>query len=212
MTLEAQINIDFAPEEHAYRVDGRKVSSVTSILKSEGFIDTRWYKPSGTSRGEMVHQGTEAIDRGHLTIAQFPPSEIIPYLKAWQSFKADIGVSEFVIIELPIGSKVMEYGGIPDRVAVINGEYWLLDIKSGAHELWHGHQLAAYKIALEETFGLKVAKRRVVHLKKTGKYSICGEDKKIGSFDLPVWEQQWIAIATARLIKQRYAKIKPETV
>jgi len=206
----AAMKIDFDQETHTYRVDGRKVDSVTQILKQEGFIDSRWYKPSGTNRGSMVHELTEQMDRGTLKADHLHGSEVYPYLLAWEKFKEDIGCITFINVEYPVATG--NYAGTLDRIAVVNHENWLIDIKTGSHELWHGLQLAAYEMAIKATMGIEIDKRRVVHLKNTGKYSICSKDRKIGDYDSTKWMQIWASIINARWYKQQYAKIKPGAI
>jgi len=105
---ETAFKIDFDARDHSYRVDGKRMDSVTQVLKYEGFIDTRWYKPSGTARGTLVHQGTEAIDRGDLRADDFAGQEIYMYLKAWESFVSDSALT-MLHIERSVGSKKYEY-------------------------------------------------------------------------------------------------------
>lgn len=201
------MKIDFYADTHEYRVDGRRVSSVTQILKQEGFIDSRWYQPSGTNRGSMVHELTEQMDKGTLKADHLSGSEVYPYLAAWEKFKEDIGNFSFINIEDPVATEL--YAGIPDRIAVINHKNWLIDIKTGQHELWHGLQLAAYEMGINNTFDIPIDKRRVVHLKANGKYSICDKDKRVGAYDDSIWKTMWTALLQSRVYKQQYAKIKP---
>lgn len=197
-------DIVFDPYGHTYFCEGQMFDSVTTILKEEGFIDDRWYQKSGTERGSAVHEATAAIDRGDLTAADFQGTEIYPYLEAWELFKIDTGFKP-IIIEKPMVNTSLMYAGTLDRFGTWNeGTKIILDIKTGAHELWHGLQLAAYS-AFQELEGFE--DRRIVHLKKTGKYSVCYKDKKIGHYDRPEWDEIWKVIVLSRLYKKRHTKV-----
>jgi hypothetical protein len=203
---ETAFKIDFDARDHSYRVDGKRMDSVTQVLKYEGFIDTRWYKPSGTARGTLVHQGTEAIDRGDLRADDFAGQEIYMYLKAWESFVSDSALT-MLHIERSVGSKKYEYCGTIDRLASNMEGTWLIDIKSGKQELWHGLQLAAYAQAVEETLGITVSHRRVVRLRNNGRYSVDREHKEIGLYDMQIWDEIWTTLVKGRKYKRRWAKV-----
>lgn len=196
--------IIFDPISHTYTVDDQRLDSVTTILKEEGFIDDTWYQKSGTDRGSAVHEATAAIDRGDLTAADFEGTEIYPYLEAWELFKIDTGfIPE--IIEQPMVNTTLMYAGTLDRFGTWNDDTKIIiDIKSGAHELWHGLQLAAYS-AFPDLKG--VENRRVVRLKKTGKYAVDYKDKAIGHYDHKSWDEVWRVLVLSRLYKKRYCKV-----
>jgi hypothetical protein len=202
---EGNIKIDFDPRSHSYHLNGKKMDSVTQILKDEGFIDDRWYKLSGTVRGTSVHQGADAIDSGHMTAEDFYGQEIYMYLKAWEQFLLDSKL-KITHIELPVGSKRYQYCGTLDRLASNDKRIWLIDIKSGKSELWHGLQLAAYAQAVEETLGIEVSNRRIVSLKGNGKYSVENGHKEIGMYDMQTWDEIWITLVKSRMYKRRWGR------
>lgn len=200
------MNIEFSEQDHTYRLNGNPADSVTTILKEEGYIDDTWFRPEATERGTHIHQATELLDAGVMELEDFEGSEILPYLQAWESFKRDSGY-RVVKTETLVGNPGMGYAGTLDRLMATPDEAEIMvDLKSGAHELWHGLQLAAYRLAFIETFGYDVAGVRVVHLKKNGKYSICDEDKDVGKYDSTIWDSHWKTIMSARNLRKRYGK------
>jgi len=200
------MNIEFFENDHTYRLNGNPVDSVTTILKEEGYIDDTWFRPEATERGTHIHQATELIDAGTLDLTDFEGEEIFPYLTAWVQFKKESGY-KVLESELFVGSPLMGYAGTTDRLMETPAEErMIVDLKSGAHELWHGLQLVAYRMAFIETFGYDVRGVRVVHLKKTGKYSICDEDKDVGKYDSTIWDSHWKTIMSARNLRKRYGK------
>jgi len=68
-------------------------------------------------------------------------------------------------VELVVCEPKLGYAGRLDRVAVINGHRFILDIKTGEKQPWHRLQLGAYFIAYK-----KAEKIASVHILKTGKY------------------------------------------
>lgn len=198
------MNIEFFEEDYSYRLDGEPVDHVTNILREEGFIDDTWFTPTAMERGTHIHEGTELLDLKALELSDFEGTDIYPYLEAWERFKTESGYTN-IKIEVPVGSKRCGYAGRIDRVMESKaGEEFIIDIKSGGHSLWHGLQLAAYRIAFIDTFGYNVNGVRVIHLKKTGKYSICDGDKSIGKYDESVWESHWITIISARALRKQF--------
>ena len=133
--------VEFIADGHIYtdaRVDGvgRLYPSVTTILKAEGFIDTRFYDDWSRDRGSMIHLATAYDDAGELDEENLDPV-ILPYLKAWRRFRKESGfVPEQ--IEPPMMSTAYKYAGTPDRIGELPGR-----IKRAAVEL---HDDGTYKL------------------------------------------------------------------
>lgn len=134
--------IEFNPETHEYRVDGEVYPSVTQILKAVGLIDARWYKESGRLRGEAVHEVTALIDRGVIDAYADFDEEIAGFVQAWVAFREEMGARP-IYIEEPRYS-LRGFAGTLDRVMEAQGDQWLIDLKTGKPEDWHGIQLSAY--------------------------------------------------------------------
>jgi hypothetical protein len=133
--------VEFIADGHIYtdaRVDGigRLYPSVTTILKAEGFIDTRFYDDWSRDRGSMIHLATAYDDRNELDEENLDPV-IRPYLEAWQKFRRESGFIPEKI-EVPGMSTVYRYAGTPDRIGELPGK-----IKRAAVEL---HDDGTYKL------------------------------------------------------------------
>lgn len=165
---------DFDEETHTYRVDGREVPSVTTVLKAAGIghTDTEGsYRipdevmDAARDRGNDIHLACEYLDRGGVDADwdDGEPPEWWPYLEAYECFKEDVG---FVpdLIEQAVYCSGHDYAGTIDRAGWIGDERVVLDLKSGGGGLkaWHPVQLAAYAYALR---GERWPLRMVLELK-----------------------------------------------
>ena len=165
--------LEFDPVEHKYTVDGNTLISVTTLLKSVGIIDDRWYKPSGTNRGTRVHKVTEEYDKGELDIFGIE-DDVFPYIQAWIDFKKTYK-PEFTAIEKAMYHPLYGYAGTVDRVAKIAGETWILDLKSGTKEKWHNLQLILYGMIYEHEFNVR-PRLGCVYLTKKFKHTLIEYD------------------------------------
>ncbi len=119
-----------------YLVDGVPTPSVTEILAAVGITSSRFYKPGAAERGTAVHKMLEDYD-----VLGIPGEGL--FFEAYRSFlsRAEpkiIAIERFVFVEDP------RYGGTLDRVMEIDGEIYVVDIKTGWPASWHEIQLAAY--------------------------------------------------------------------
>lgn len=178
-------------DDHVYWLDGVSYPSVTTVLKEVGLVNSDWYAPTGTTRGTAVHEMTELIDQWVLE-SHHAEEELRGYLQAYETFLSDFKPTwhsrevSFVNPEDGVGGTVDCVGtlgtGDPDE------SLWVIDIKTGSHERHHGVQLEAYRRGL----GLE-AKKAILLLKKTGKYSFFTKHKTIGDFNNDgIWERLWL--------------------
>lgn len=198
-------DIAFNQENHIYHYRDKKLDSVTQILKSEGFVDDRWYTEESSDRGGFVHEAAAAIDYGDLSPEDFT-GELAGYIQAWQTFKRDTDFIPY-IIERRVVNPDLEYAGTIDRIGKWkNGSSILIDIKTGNKTFPHGLQLAAYYEAGRKTIQSfpKNIVRRLVILKKNGDWKIERQDPKLGEYDSQIWNDIWKAVCTARVYKKRY--------
>lgn len=174
--MPAVIVPDFDAEAHVYRVDGRIVPGVTTILKAagighsdttdEGFQISDDVMEAARDRGTDIHYACELLDRGDLDWDSLD-EEIESFVIGYQNWKAETG---FVadMIEAPIYSEEYEYCGTIDRAGWIGDQRIVLDLKSGSGGLkpWHRKQLAAYAYPLkDQEWPLRIC----LHLKTTTK-------------------------------------------
>lgn len=167
MTMDRQ-TFDYAPgleyddDSHSYFYEGPKIPGVTGVLESSGLSDFSGIDSETLTRamnfGTAVHSIIEFDDRGILGEDNDPKLE--PPLRAWRDFKAAYEV--YILpeyIELAVVSKKHLYAGTLDRVCLIHGMHWIIDIKTGAKGVSHPIQTAAYEKAFRELFNF----RRKIH-------------------------------------------------
>lgn len=151
---------------HVYRIDGVVVPSNTQILTEVGIVDTQWYTEEGKIRGHNVHLACQMLDEDDLNFDALD-SELLPYVKAYQKFKAESGFKPD-LIEVPCFNHTFHYATTLDRTGTFpSGEYTLLELKSGAVEPWAALQLAGQNECLEKRIS-----RHVLQLKSDGTYRL----------------------------------------
>lgn len=156
--------LEFEESSHTYKLNGKEIPSVTTILKEVGFIDTTWFKDSGLVRGSVVHKATELLDQGFLDWFGLN-EEYIPYVKAYEKFKLESGFQS-IQQESKMYDDLFWFCGTVDRIGMLNNCDAILDIKTGQKQAWWSLQLAAYKHLSK----IRRAKVYSLRLKKDGKY------------------------------------------
>jgi hypothetical protein len=168
--------LTFTAETHEYRLDGRLVPSVTTILRATGVsVDFNAIRQMGGSRrdavdykrdlGLAVHADSHALDDEDLDWPDVHP-EVEPYLRAWALLKAHRG-----LIPLTRERKVyhagLRYCGTLDGIfSTADGKFVLLDMKLGdPADAGCQYQTAAYELAyrsehpdarIDERWGVKL--------------------------------------------------------
>jgi hypothetical protein len=105
----------------------------------KGIPDYR--RDAAADTGTRVHVFAERLARGE---DPDPTAEEAPFADAYRTFLAEHR-PRFLAVEELVCSLRHRYGGTLDAVAVIDGEVWLLDVKSGSGIYPEtGLQLAAY--------------------------------------------------------------------
>lgn len=146
--------LTFDPVQHTYCIDGRPVPSVTQVLKDVGLIDTSWFTEEARLRGTYVHLATQYLDEGDLADESVNPL-YRGYVQAYQRF-LDTALPAWDRIEHRVCDPVLGYAGTFDRVGVLQGRRWLVDIKTGEFST-AGLQTAAYRRCLPEPYGVRRA-------------------------------------------------------
>lgn len=157
----------FDDATHTYTFGGKKVPGVTTILAP--LFDFGSIPPSvlavAADRGTRVHLATELDDEGSLDEASVA-DDVRPYLEAWRAFKRDRLVA-VLASEQRVYNITGNYAGTLDRIIGMDGEEWLIDIKTSVEiPASVGPQTAAYKAAT----GNDKLRRGVVQLKADGTY------------------------------------------
>ena len=175
--------INFLDRRVYKRGEGVFYPSVTTILQympKNKFFES-WLKDVGHNadlimrragkQGTQVHEAAEQLilgnevswldDYGNAKYSQIVWEMILKFHDFWTTHKPElISAEEFV------WSDKHKYAGTADIVCKMNGEVWLLDIKTSnsVHKSFD-LQLASYAKALEESKGVKIDRTGIIWLK-----------------------------------------------
>ena len=119
----------YVEETHIYTVNGVETTSVTTLLKDCGIINNKFYTEAGANNGKRRHLLTELYDQNRLDWGTIGEADL-PYLEGWIKFKEERKVE---IMEIEVGAyhPLLNYAGRVDRLALINREPYVIDIKTG---------------------------------------------------------------------------------
>lgn len=184
MKEHPRILFDEASHTYTLRETGAVVTGVTqalSMLHDFSMVKDEVLKKK-QALGKAVHFAAELFDEDDLDEDSLN-EEVGPYLEAYKNFKQH-KVEKILLSEVPVYSKRYAYAGQLDRLFVIDGDCWLVDLKtpvcfSPVTKL----QLAAYwKALLDDHFyesfdfmnelksdGLKLG---ALHLSQDGKFKL----------------------------------------
>src|SRR4051794_27239936 len=111
---------------HEYRLDGRRLPSVTQVLAP--LVDFSMVRKDVLERaqalGTAVHRMTELHDNDDLDEESLS-EELRPYLAGWKKFRAECQF-EPVTVEHRMSHPVYRYAGTSDRTGVIKGRLAVL--------------------------------------------------------------------------------------
>lgn len=164
--------LTFDEAAHEYRIDGRRLPSVTQLLAP--LVDYSMVPREALERaqalGTAVHKMTELHDNDDLDEDSLS-DELKPYLAGWIKFRTECQFKP-VTIEHRMAHPTLGYAGTSDRTGVIKGRLAVVDIKKmfvlGPHI---GPQLAAYE-RLHQAEGLQVLDRFALGLRADGTYRL----------------------------------------
>ena len=163
---------EFDDVKHLYTVGGVRVPSVSRILRPlttavYGEIDRETLRRAADF-GTAVHACTELLDLDELDEDSVIP-EWSPYLDAYKRWKT---ATRPAILQIEDRLGCGKYAGTLDRICVINGERWVIDIKTTSSIHPHvGVQLAAY-VALAEGFYGGTYRRAALQLRGDGSFKV----------------------------------------
>lgn len=171
-----RMNLEFNAELHEYRINGKRVPSVTEICAPLTAIEMNKLSPSliqaAANRGTIVHELTELIDYGTAPedLEMFP--DIAGYITAYQRFLRDYQ-PKWTRIEYRLGSEADGFAGTLDRMGVIDDRPCIVDIKTASAvsrptKVSWVSQLSGYR----RLCGNAALDRYNLRLKPDGKYSL----------------------------------------
>jgi len=162
------LNFDFDPEKHEYSRGGVVIPSVTQILQGVGLVQydgiDPWILQHKAAIGKAVDLACTYYDQGVLDTV---PDLYAGYVEAWKKFTKDTRIEiEFIRYQKLAELDGMYYGMEADRGGTINGQRYVIDIKTTVKEevSWR-YQLAAYEIGLGGVWT-----RMAVQLREDGTY------------------------------------------
>lgn len=168
--IDEVIEPEFDEALHAYTVNGAGVPSVTQLMQPltscvYGSINADVLR-AAAEFGTAVHACTELLDEDDLDPESVEP-DWMPYLDAYKAWKADVS-PVIDAIELRLGCS--RYCGTIDRLCIIAGEPWVVDLKTTSTLHEHvGVQLAAYEALAARKFGQRY-RRAALQLRGDGTY------------------------------------------
>lgn len=172
----------FDKETHTYWLGETRLLGVSEIIAAAGLKSFDGISEAtlerARQRGIAVHAACQYMDDGDLNRASVS-TEIEPYVRAWERFKADMG-NGFEITENEKPAYNIERGiaGTPDKVFRLNRGFGILDIKTYQPDAVTGVQLGGYR---EVRFPGEIIKRWGLWLKANGKYSLTEFDSHTDS-------------------------------
>ncbi len=142
--------LSFDASTHTYRWKDVIVPSVTQSLKVAKVIDYSMIPQDvlqrAAIRGTAVHRACELFDLDTLDESTLD-AEIGAYLEGYKAFLRDTGFQPARIEQRIFHSDYL-YAGTLDRTGTINGQFVVVDFKTGIMLDGHRAQLAAYTMAL----------------------------------------------------------------
>ena len=164
--------LSFTDEDHIYRLNGVIIPSVSAVMEPLSMAKYKGISEStldrAANKGTSVHNAIE-------NYIKFGIDDVSPEHRGyfdgfldWLDEKKPV----FVSSEFQCYHKLMMYGGTLDLLCIIDGKLNLIDFKSTSvlSDMLCGVQLEGYSQALA-SHGIKVDKKRILHLKKDGKWS-----------------------------------------
>ncbi len=151
-----RVALQFDEPAHVYRVEGRRVPNVTSILEPVSGLAGIPPNVLEYSRalGKATHKATELDDLGRLEESSVEP-DVMLRLESWRAFRGAYAF-EPELIECRVYHQNYGYAGTFDRVGSLTMPIGmrarrrlrvLLDLKSGVPLPCHDLQLSAYRHA-----------------------------------------------------------------
>lgn len=198
-------DLQFDPIGHIYQYRGRRVPSVTQVLKDMGLVDYSKIPQDvlqlACARGTAVHIATQLWDENDLEESSIA-DELRPYLTAWMRFRNETGF----LCELNEArgyDPSLVVAGTLDRSGLLCKSAVILDIKTGILLPGHALQLTAYA----QFFAAPRKYRRyVVQLKDDATYKLTEFPIETYARDLMTWQAAaslWHWRSNRQLIRAR---------
>ncbi|WP_428383581.1 hypothetical protein [Nevskia ramosa] len=163
----------FDPATHTYRVDGKVLPGVTTVIKP--LIDYSMVSAEmlalAAERGSAAHLATEYADQDMLDEDTLDP-RLAGYLQAWRQFRLDKAAKP-IVIERQLAHTLLGYCCTLDRIMTFGNSQSLelVEIKTTSQLLpATGVQLVGQELAWIANGGQKPKGRHAVQLRDDGTY------------------------------------------
>ena len=181
------------PDSRYYRRNGKYYPSVTYVLQyyPKGKFFENWLKQVGFASEHIVkkaaEEGTQVHELSELYLNGEELNFLSPYGKpqydpdVWQMFLRFVEFWEefkptLIETEVHLFSDILEVAGTCDLIIEINGEIWLLDLKTSNNlQLTYELQTAVYGQCYEECFGKKIDRYGILWLKSSKRKAAKGK-------------------------------------
>ena len=135
----------FEPKGHVYKIGGRRLASVTQILKAVGYTDFSgpWFNKKSKDYGKNLHECCALVDEDDLIMESVAP-EIRPEVEAYAEWKEKTGFMAS-LVEKPLYSLPDGFAGTPDVFGSFpSGDWVLIERKRGQASKATRYQLSLY--------------------------------------------------------------------
>jgi len=181
------------PDSRYYRRNGKYYPSVTYVLGyyPKGKFFENWLKQVGFASDYIVKKAAEEGTQTHELCEAYLNGEELNFLDdkgrpqynpdVWQMFLRFVEFWEtfnptLIETEVHIFSDKLQVAGTCDLIVEINGELWLLDLKtSNQIQTTYELQTAVYGQCYEECFGKKIDRYGILWLKSSKRKASAGK-------------------------------------
>lgn len=141
--------------DHQYFLDGKRLPSVTGILKAVGKIDTTWYTEEARDRGTKVHQAIASYYSGERNEADVVA---LPFLFHYLAFVEHMQfkcIHSEKVVWCRGQYGLISFAGTFDLYGYVGKDLYLIDVKTGSVPSWVWLQLGGYAEAAAYSMRLR---------------------------------------------------------
>lgn len=174
------MTITFNETAHEYLIDGRRVPSVTELLRPLTEKQFAAISPEvlriAAERGTEVHEACECIDYG--LDPEDPSADVWGYIDAYMQFLYDHDTEWYGIEEMGACTDFpVDYAGTVDRWGMVDGVLSVVDIKTVAQPSLEQKfavtlQTTLYEWIIDAKHDMEAARHYALYLKKNGDYTL----------------------------------------
>ena len=142
---------------HIYRIDETVVPGVNEVLQAVGLVNTDFIPNGHAERGKAIHKACALIAEDRIDWDSVPEDymEYINNYWEWMDKYNPIIIS----VEKMLYHSLLAYAGTLDLVVEIDGDTWVIDLKTGSKMKQYPLQLTAYGLLLQDHIDSKFPPR-----------------------------------------------------